>query len=958
MSADAWIAETLDRLSLREKAAQLVVPWIDGSYVAIGSEEYERLRYWVEEQGVGGVIVSIGPPLEVAAKLNLLQEMANVPLLVSADVERGPAQRLNGGTVLPYGIEVGGGSDFPPIMALGAIGDERMAYEVGRITAVESRAVGIHMAFAPVMDVNNNPDNPIINTRSYGEDPREVARLGVAHIRGLQENGVFATAKHFPGHGNTATDSHIGLPVLDTDRAQADSLELIPFRAAIDAGVSAVMVAHIAFPEMTGDSVPATLSPAISTRLLKEELGFEGFTVVDAMDMGAITTKYGKEDAAILALEAGADMLLMPLDVAATIDAVVHAVESGRLPESRIDHSVRKLLELKTEMGLHRQRTVDIERVQHVVGHPDHREIGRSIAQRSFTLVRDEQGLVPLRPNRVKRVLSIVYTDDPDPFAGRVFQRGLSRRFAEVRSQLLTPQLLPAALDTLGSAADWADVVLFSPIVRAVNGKGHVAIPPELAAFVDEIAARRPTVVTSFANPYLLSQFPSVGTYALAWGPGTLEQEAAVRALSGEAPITGRLPITLPPYHGIGDGIRLDYTISQARPEDVGMDPARLARVDEILNAAVARGDVPGAAIAVGRSGKLVRLAGFGRLDPRPGFAAVTDSTLFDLASLTKVVGTTPAAMMLVDEGKLDLDAPVSRYLPEWGGSADKERVTVRHLLTHTGGLKAFAPLWRELRGWDAYVRHIAAAPLDYPPEEQTVYSDFGVILLGEIIRRLSGQELDAFLEARLFRPLGMHETGFNPIGAPAEDAGGADALKAAGATLLERIAPTEIDTVFRHTHVHGMVHDENAYAMGGVAPHAGLFSSARDLAIFSQMMLNGGFYGEVRLLEPATVRHFTRRQSAASSRALGWDTPSARSSAGDYFSAASFGHTGFTGTSLWIDPTQDLFVVLLTNRVNPTRDNSAHVALRRAVHDAVQQSIVDTPAGRRVAVSRIWNDN
>jgi len=952
VSAEAWVDATLERLPLRRKVAQLVVPWMDGSYLAVGSPAYERLREWVEGQGVGGVIVSIGPPLEVAAKLNTLQEMADVPLLVAADLERGPGQRLAGGTALPWGIELGGGTDFPPIMALGAAGDESLAYEVGRITAIEARAVGIHMAFAPVVDVNSNPDNPIINVRSYGEDPRLVARLAAAHIRGLQEHGVLATAKHFPGHGDAATDSHIGLPILKVDRARADSVELVPFRAAVEAGVAAVMVAHVAFPALAGDSLPATLSARLTTGLLRERLGFDGLVVVDALDMGAITTRFGAAEAAVRALEAGADVLLMPVDVAATVDAVVAAVQSGRLSEERIDRSVRKLLTLKARLGLHERRRVDPERVPYAVGQAEHMDVARRVAQRSFTLVRDRDRLIPFRAHGSRRVLSIAYTDDPDPFAGRVFQRGIRARFPGARTSLIDASVHGSELDSLLAAADSADLVLFSPFVRVVSGKGRIAIPDAVAEFVEALAARRPTVVTSFGNPYLLAQFPSVGTYAVAWGQGAAEQEAAARALTGEAPITGRLPITIPPDHPIGSGIRMEFTLGIARPEEVGMDSALLARVDELLEAAVRRGDIPGAAIAVGRRGKLVRLRGYGRLDPRPGFGPATERTIYDIASLTKVVGTTTAVMILEEEGRLDIDAPVSRYLPEWGGSPAKERVTVRHLLTHTAGLPAFEPLWRGLRGKDAILRRIFETRLEYAPGERTVYSDFGAILLGEIVERLSGSPLDRFLDERVFGPLGMVDTRFNPLGGDPGERKATPGAASPHAPILDRIAPTELDTVFRGYHVHGVVHDENAYAMGGVAGHAGLFSTAYDLAVFAQMLLNGGRYGDAQILGPETVRRYTRRQSPTSSRALGWDTPAGRSSAGDYFSAEAFGHTGFTGTSLWIDPTQDLFVVLLTNRVNPTRSNNKHVSLRREVHDAVARAIVDTPPARRVDVA------
>jgi CubicO group peptidase (beta-lactamase class C family) len=329
---------------------------------------------------------------------------------------------------------------------------------------------------------------------------------------------------------------------------------------------------------------------------------------------------------------------------------------------------------------------------------------------------------------------------------------------------------------------------------------------------------------------------------------------------------------------------------------------------------------------------------GYGRLDPDDNAAAVTDSTLWDLASLTKVVATTTAAMILVDDGRLDLDAPINRYLAEWSRAGDRARITVRNLLVHDSGLPPFAPLWRTARGRQAYLRRIAAAPLGASPGERTAYSDFSAILLGLIIERISGQTLDAFVEQHVFAPLGMRETGFRPL----------TWRDAAGNGVGDRIAPTELDTVFRMAPVRGIVHDENAFALGGVAGHAGLFSSARDLGVFTAMLLQGGLAGEARIVEHETVATFTSRHSEASSRALGWDTPSGQSSAGDWFSDRSFGHTGFTGTSIWVDPERDVFVILLTNRVNPTRDNQRHAPLRRELADLVQRSITDRPVARR----------
>jgi CubicO group peptidase (beta-lactamase class C family) len=381
------------------------------------------------------------------------------------------------------------------------------------------------------------------------------------------------------------------------------------------------------------------------------------------------------------------------------------------------------------------------------------------------------------------------------------------------------------------------------------------------------------------------------------------------------------------------------------------MDSAALERVDAILLNAIHGGASPGAAIAVGRHGRIMKLRGYGRIDYRQDYADVTDSTIYDLASLTKVIGTTSALAMLVERGQLELDAPVGRYIPEWNTTPAKSRVTLRNLVLHNSGLAAYAPLYRELRGRDEYRQRIARLDLAYAPGTRTVYSDFGIILLGLIIEQVTGRTLDDFLERELFAPLGMRDTGFNPLAWPYAqmDLGRSDTEAVTMPPfVLNRIAPTEVDTASGLGQIHGLVHDENARAMGGVAGHAGLFSSARDLAIFAQLLLDDGYYDGRRLLDPATLAAFTARAGPETSRAIGWDTPSGQSSAGDYFSARSFGHTGFTGTSIWIDPERDLFVVLLTNRVNPTRENQKHVPLRRAVADAVQLAVRDVPVARR----------
>ena len=534
----------------------MLVPRISGAYLAVGTPEYQRLRDWVVTQGVGGVIITQGPPLELAAKLNMLQQMAKVPILVTADMEHGPGQILQTGYILPYGIDNGSATRFPPLMGIGATRDERFAYELGKITALEGRSVGVHLDFAPVVDVNNNPNNPIINTRSYGEDPDLVAKMARAHVRGLQENGMLSTAKHFPGHGDTGTDSHIQLPIITATPARTDTVELPPYRNAINAGVSAIMSAHIAFPALTGDSIPATLNPKILTGLLRDSLHFQGIIVTDAMDMGAIVSNYGRTRASVLAVLAGADALLQPNpnDVAAIIDAVTSAVQGGEITEARIDQSVRKLLKAKAGLGLYRQRTVDLAAIPAALATPEHLAIADTAAERSITAVRNRDNLLPLTGGRV---LSIVYADDVDPFTGRAFQATLTSALSGLRTKLIDRTVTPAQLDTLFTSIEPGTTVLFSPFIRVTASKGGIALPDHVAAFVRRTAGAYKLVLTTFGNPYVLTQVPEVGTYVIAWGQWDVLQRAAARALTGQVAITGRLPIAIPPLHALGEGIQI-----------------------------------------------------------------------------------------------------------------------------------------------------------------------------------------------------------------------------------------------------------------------------------------------------------------------------------------------------------------------------------------------------------------
>lgn len=553
----SWAERTLASLSLRQRVAQMIMPFVLGDFAPEGSTGHDQILEMIEEQEVGGLIVSVGSPGEVAIKLNDFQGHSRLPLLVGADMETGVGFRLRGAVYLPSNISLGGATLFPPPMAVGATGDTGLAYEMGRITALESRAVGVHVPFAPVLDVNSNPDNPIINTRSFGENPADVARLGSAFIRGLQEHGTIATAKHFPGHGDTEADSHLELPIIRSSRARLDSVELVPFRAAVAAGVGAVMTAHIAVPALNGGSeMPATLAPEVLTDLLRTEMGFEGLVFTDAMDMAAIDRRYPRGEASVRAVLAGADMVLMPPNVGEAIDGIVAAVQEGRISRERIDASVIKILRAKEHLGLHHQRMVALDRLPHVVGIPAHEAVADDIARRAVTLLRNEGDLLPLLGTRSARVLSVSLRRRSDLQAGQVFNGVLRSRYPGLATAEVDRETRADVFEELLRQARRSNLVVVS---LYVNWSSTSADEPLSEATIDFVAglaeAGIPHVVVSFGNPYLLREIPSTRAYLLAWSGSEATQRAAAGALFGDTRMVGQTPIQLPPFFSIGDGL-------------------------------------------------------------------------------------------------------------------------------------------------------------------------------------------------------------------------------------------------------------------------------------------------------------------------------------------------------------------------------------------------------------------
>jgi beta-N-acetylhexosaminidase len=533
----------LGALSVRDKIAQLVVPWIPGTYAAYDADAFSRMEMWVDSLHVGGLIVSVGSPLDIAAKLNRLQERSSLPLLIASDLEGGTSIRFNGGTPLP------------PNMGVAATGSDSAAYQMGRITAMEGRAVGVHLAFAPVADVNNNPDNPIINTRSFGEDPAAVGRMVAAGVRGLQDHGMLATAKHFPGHGDTGTDSHLALPVIASDWSRLDSVELVPFRSAIAAGVKVVMSAHIALPTIDpGESRPGTVAPSVLTGILRDSLAFDGLVVTDALDMGGITSVYGA-DASLRAFLAGADLLLQPADPAAAITVMEAAVTRGEITMERLDRSLRRVLQAKHDLGLFARRTVSLDSVPSMVGSARFLDEARVMAAHSVVMVKDVNGTVHGLRRSKAPVTLVTFGEEENRAVGLALAAELRRQGIAPAVFRLWPGSGSASYDSAAAAIARRPVALFVTADKPTAWRGNIGLPARLSALIGATARSRPTILVSLGNPYLISRLPEVGSYLIGWRSNPVTEEAVARALAGAAPITGRLPISIPPLYPRGWGV-------------------------------------------------------------------------------------------------------------------------------------------------------------------------------------------------------------------------------------------------------------------------------------------------------------------------------------------------------------------------------------------------------------------
>lgn len=954
---EQWVDSVFNTLSPAERVAQLFVITVRNSDTPQNRKLLQKL---VEEIKIGGLLFDNGKAADQARLTNFCQSLSKVPLMITFDGEWGLAMRLSD---TPR---------FPVNMMLGAIQNDTLLYEYGRAVGRQCRRMGVQVNFAPVIDVNSNPRNPVIGKRSFGESVSNVSAKAIAYAKGLEAEGVMAVAKHFPGHGDTSEDSHKTLPLVPHPRERLMNVELAPFKAFIDNRLSGVMVGHLNVPAYDASGIPASLSAAITHDLLCDSLDFEGLVFTDALKMKGVS-QFG--NTALRAIQAGNDIALNPIRPQQQLDAILSAIGQDKISQQTIDERCKKVLRYKYALGLSHYSPIPMENLIEELNAPEYEALNRQLHREAMTLLRDKYNVLPIA-HLDKESLAIVSIGE-----------GKDSRFINT-AEWYAPNIglfddsdeLSTLLDTLQT---------YDKIILAIHSNKTA-----LRARIGRIAQTKKTIAVCFLSPYqvnrLSHELAHSNALLLAYENTPLAQEAAAQAIFGGYPVKGKLPVNLEGFFKLGTGIetakcRLGY----ATPENVGMDSRLLSVVDSIIAEGIEKEAFPGCQLVVARQGEVVWNKAYGYFDYETHRHPVTTDDIYDLASVSKATATLPAVMKAYDSGKIELEKPMSRYFAPLRNS-DKKNITLREGLLHETGMRpslqmtsavidpqSFTPpLVKRVRDSiysipvdvNAFAHHDARLRKDlisdkksaeYPitiarniygaralpdtliarivdsklrSSKRYLYSCLNFILLKETVESATGTAMDRYLQKYIYAPLGMGTTGYNPL----------DRFPAG------RIAPTECDHLYRRQQLTGYVHDETAAFFGGVQGNAGLFSNANDLAKLCQMWLNHGSYGNEQILSAKTVIRFLTETSATSRRGLGFDKPDMKnpekSPTAIEASPATVGHLGFTGTCFWIDPEQELIYIFLCNRVYPSRTHNAlsELNVRPALLSAIYHSIKD----------------
>lgn len=939
-----WADSLLKQMTLEEKIGQLIM--ID-AHPAKDKKHWEQVKDLVSKYYIGGVIYFKAGPKQLALMNNMLQEHAHYPLLMSIDAEWGLSMRMD--SVLTFPIQ----------MALGAVEDNDLIYKMGKAIARQMKRLGLHINFAPVLDVNNNPLNPVINLRSFSDDKELVVKKAYYYMKGLQDEHILAVGKHFPGHGDTQTDSHHDLPYLNFTRKRLDSLELYPFKEIIKKGIGGIMVAHLNVPALEPqDKLPTTFSYNVVTNLLRRDLRFDGVIFTDALNMKGATKYYKPGEVALKAFLAGNDVLLYPEDVPIAIQTIKEAIQDSLICEDDLDARVRRILMLKYWVGLNHCTYVDTTNIYNDLNDPDDELLIRQITEQTLTVLKNEREILPLKRLDTLKIAYISLSKRQN----NIFYESLLR-YAPIDSFLFSESLNINQIDKLYDTLKYYNLIITD--LHQTNRYSYRTfnLSKESLQFYKGLESLNiPIVLNVFASPYSINLIPSnKNTLAiiLAYESNKYTQDITSQLIFGAINSTGRLPVKINEKYLYSAGIsidklpRLKYTI----PEELGFSSKKFKKIDDIVKYAIRCEAFPGCQILIAKNGNVIYHKAFGKMfyDSIP----VTLNTIYDLASITKVAATTLSIMKLYEEKKIDLDKKLGDYLPLVKGS-DKEFISIDDILTHQARLTAWIPFYKRMIGdstkWyqyfskkysekycvkiadslfavcsikDTILQQIIHSKL--LPSKKYVYSDLGFILLKEIIELQAGKTLDNYCLNTFYKPLGCITTGYNPLKHFSKN----------------RIAPTENDLEFRKQLIWGYVHDPAAALVGGVEGHAGVFSNANDLAKIAQMLLWKGKYGGTTYFKPTTVKLFTSCYNCPKNRrGLGFDKPepdtTKNSPVTRMASLQTFGHQGFTGTCMWIDPEQELIYIFLSNRVYPTSENKKinTLSLRDKIFEEVYKII------------------
>jgi len=948
-AAKKWVDSVFRTLSPDEKIAQLMVIRMSAiDPVTHGPVFYDSVvEAAVRKYNVGGICLFQGGPQAQAARVNYFQDIARTPILFCIDAENGLGMRMDSVMGLPRQ------------MMLGATGDPSLVYQYGRLVGAQCRRIGIQVDYAPVVDINNNPDNPVINDRSFGEDKLKVAQYGVQYMKGLQDEGVMACAKHFPGHGDVAVDSHLDLPVITKSRPELDSLELYPFRELFRAGVGSVMIAHLYIPAIDNTPNQATsLSNKAVTKLLRKKLHYGGLSFTDALEMKGVAKYYPDGDASVQSLIAGNDMLCLPGDVAASVTKINEALAGKRLQWKDIDTRVKRVLYAKYYYGLADRKPVDTAHLTEDLNEGV-KNMRRQVAENAFTLLRNEDAMVfPLGAQK-KRIAYIGM--------GLAGDNEFSRRMrADYNAHVY---FFDYSLDSIKAAAalqllsDRYDAVVIGLHNYARFPARNFAISGSAAWLLRQLQEKNKVFLFAFGNPYALKNDCDARNLMACYEDDEITQGVAADWLAGKFTAKGQLPVSVCEDYKAGAGILpANRVLPAADPMTLGLNVRKLDTIDAICKEAIEKQATPGCVVLVAKDGKLVYEKAFGYMSYDKTEPVYTES-IYDMASCTKICATTMAVMKLYDEGRLDLQKTLGDYLP-WVRGSNKESLKIFDVLLHQARLNAFIPFYKETidsarqgaplpgiysakpdsmhgirvaenmyirNDWeDTLYKRILDSKLG--PPDKYVYSDNDFIFMGKVVEAISGKPLDEYVRKTFYDPLGMSSTGFKPR----------------EHFPLGRIAPTALEPIFRQQQIRGDVHDPGSAMFGGVSGHAGLFSDAYDLAILEQMLLNGGRINGRTFLKKETIDYFTAYHSNISRRGIGFDKPekdnATRKEPYPCLSASSqtFGHTGFTGTCVWVDPKYDLIFIFLSNRVNPVEANPrlSSLSIRGRIQEAVYQAM------------------